>query len=125
MSNPSLLVKRIIAIIIDSIILGIVGAIVGAVAGQELGGLVSFVIGVVYTWYFLAHNNGQTPGKMLLGIRVVGNNGGSVSDIQAILRYVGYYVNTILCFVGWIYALFNAEQRGVHDLIAGTQVVDA
>ncbi|MBZ0306925.1 MAG: RDD family protein, partial [Anaerolineae bacterium] len=78
----------------------------------------------VYTWFFLAHNNGQTPGKMLLGIRVVGANGGGVSDLQAILRYVGYYINTFLCFVGWIYAFINPDQRGFHDMIAGTRVVE-
>jgi uncharacterized RDD family membrane protein YckC len=124
MSNPVLFVKRIIAIIIDSVILGVIGGIIGAVAGQELGGLVSFAIGVVYTWFFLTRNNGQTPGKMVLGIRVVAADGGSINDLQAILRYVGYYVNTLLCFVGWIYAFFNTEQRGFHDMIAGTRVVE-
>ncbi len=125
MSNPTLLVKRVIALILDSLVLGVVNVIVTAIAGQELGSLVSFVIGIVYTWYFLAHNNGQTPGKMLLGIRVVSNNGGSVSDIQAVLRYVGYVINGFTCGLGYLYALIQPEQRGLHDIIAGTQVVDA
>lgn len=125
MSNPTLLVKRLIALILDSLVLAIVNFIVGAIVGQEIGWIVALAVGVAYQWFFLTRNNGQTPGKMLLGVRVVANGGGSVSDIQAVLRYVGYVINGFTCGLGYLYALIQPEQRGLHDIIAGTQVVDA
>jgi uncharacterized RDD family membrane protein YckC len=126
MTNPGLLVQRFIALVIDNIVLYIVGLIIGTVLGtQELGFFVGFALGLVYQIYFLTQNNGQTPGKRIIGVRVVSSGGGGVSAVQAALRYVGYYINSFLCFVGWIWALFNEEQRGFHDLIAGTRVIDA
>ena len=125
MEKAGLLI-RFIAIIIDGIILAIVGGILQAILGsQGLSGLVSFLIGISYQIYFLSQNNGQTPGKMVMGIRVVSSDGGSVSVMSAGLRYIGYYINSIVLLLGWIWAIFDGEHRGWHDLIAGTRVVKA
>ena len=119
-----MLVKRAIAILIDSIIVGIIPGILGAVLdNQTISFLLSFLIGAGYQWYFLTRNAGQTPGKQLLGIRVVSMDGGPVGDLPAVLRYVGYYVNTIVLLLGWVMAIVTG--RGFHDYIANTHVVDA
>ena len=39
-------------------------------ACSAAGGIASFIFGVIYQWYFLTQQNGQTPGKRLMGIRV-------------------------------------------------------
>jgi uncharacterized RDD family membrane protein YckC len=125
MEKASLLL-RLVALIIDNIILSIVGAIIGAVLGdQSLGFLISFVIGLVYQVGMLTANNGQTIGKMLLGLRVVQTDGGSVNAMNAGLRYIGYYLNTILIFLGWLLAIVDSRGQGLHDKIAGTMVVKA
>jgi uncharacterized RDD family membrane protein YckC len=118
-----MLLKRAVAIIIDTIIVGIIPALLGAVVDQSVSGLVAFLIGIIYQWYFLTRNEGQTPGKQIMGIRVVSMDGGPVGDVSAALRYVGYYLNTIVLFLGWILAIVTG--RGFHDYIANTQVVDA
>jgi uncharacterized RDD family membrane protein YckC len=115
---------RFIALIIDGIILGIItGALVGF--GREAGGGLSFVAGVIYQWYFLTRREGQTPGKNVMGIRVVKADGSPLSDTDAILRYIGYYINTAVFGLGWIWALFDSNQQGLHDKIVGTYVVKA
>lgn len=119
-----LIIKRLIAIIIDSIVVGIVNVIVGAVLGDAtIAYIVTLIVGIVYQGYFLSMNNGQTPGKMLLGIRVVKMNGGSISFLEGGLRYIGYLINTLVFFLGWVLAVVTG--RGIHDYLAGTQVVDA
>lgn len=118
-----MLVKRAIAIIIDSIIVGIIPGILGAIVDQTLSGFIAFLIGVAYQWYFLTRNAGQTPGKQIMGIRVVSMDGGPVSDVAAVLRYIGYYINTFVLLLGWVLAIITG--RGFHDYIANTQVVDA
>lgn len=118
------LFQRLVALIIDSILLGIVSGIVVAILGNT-GGIVGFLVGVAYQWYFLTRNQGQTPGKVLLGVRVVKEGGGSIDDVTAVVRYVGYYINTILLLLGWIWAIFDDKNQGFHDKLAGTIVVQA
>lgn len=118
--------SRLIAIIIDGVLLNIIGGVIGAVIGDQILGIgLSFIIGVLYNWYFWTRNNGQTPGKMLLGIRVVKAGGGSIGDLEAVIRYIGYYINTFLAFIGWLWAIIDDENQGFHDKIAGTKVVRA
>lgn len=117
--------SRFIALIIDSIIVGIVAGIFGASGQSALGGIVSFVVGAGYQWYFLTQRDGQTLGKMLLGIRVIKTDGTPISDAEAVLRFVGYYINSIILMLGWIWAIFDAENQGFHDKIARTYVVKA
>ena len=116
--------QRFIALLIDGIILGIVTGVVTAVIGN-VGGVVGFLVGVAYQWYFLTRNNGQTPGKSFLGIRVVKANGARLSDADAIIRYIGYYINTFFLFIGWLWAIPDGNNQGWHDKLAGTYVVKA
>lgn len=118
-----MLAKRAVAIIIDTIIVGILPVILGALTDQTVTGVVAFLIGAAYQWYFLTQNEGQTPGKQIMGIRVVSTDGGPVGDVAAVLRFVGYYINTLVLLLGWVLAIVKG--RGIHDIIANTEVVDA
>lgn len=127
--------QRFIAIFIDGIILGIIGAIVGAVIPgttvqggsgvTTIGPVVSFIIGVLYYWYFLTQQNGQTLGKKIMGIRVVREDGAPLTFVHVLIRYIGYYINSIVILLGWIWALFDSKKQGWHDKLAGTIVVKA
>ncbi|MBZ0300351.1 MAG: RDD family protein [Anaerolineae bacterium] len=114
--------SRFIAIVIDGIILGIItGVLVGF--GREAGGGISFVVGLAYYWYFLTRQQGQTPGKKVMNIRVIKTDGSALSDTDAILRYIGYYINSFVIMIGWIWAFFDRNNQGWHDKIAQTYVV--
>ena len=116
--------SRFIAILIDGIILGIIGGVMVGV-GRGAGGGLSFLIGLVYYWYFLSRREGQTVGKQLLGIRVVKVDGSPLTDADAILRYIGYYINSAVLMLGWIWAFFDENSQGLHDKIVSTYVVKA
>ena len=118
--------SRLIALIIDGIILGVVSWLVRTIVGSDILGIsVGFIVGVLYNWYFWTRNNGQTPGKRALGIRVVSTSGGGVNDLQAVIRYIGYYISTFVLFLGWLWAIPDPENQTLHDKLAGTYVVKA
>lgn len=114
--------KRFVAVLIDGFILGIITGILFG-AGREVGGGISFVVGVLYNWYFWTRQNGQTPGKMAMNLRVVKADGSELSDIDAVIRAVGYYISGMFLCIGYLWAFFDDRKRTWHDLIAGTLVV--
>ena len=65
---------------------------------------------------------GQTLGKGIMGIRVVGVDGGRVHIGMAIRRAVGYYLSAIF-FIGYLWVLVDKRRQGLHDKLAGTIVV--
>lgn len=114
---------RFAALFIDGLVLCLIeGA--GFAAAREPGLGVGFIVGLAYSWFFWTRNKGQTPGKMLMKIRVIKVDGSSISDADAVIRYIGYTVNSIL-FIGWLWALFDEKSQGLHDKMARTYVVKA
>lgn len=74
----------------------------------------------IYMWVkFLG-----TPGKLVLGCRVVdAKTFQALSPGQAVLRYVAYIVSVIPLFLGIFWIAIDKRKQGFHDKIAGTVVV--
>jgi uncharacterized RDD family membrane protein YckC len=81
------------------------------------------------TWgYFLLFEwlwSGQTPGKRLVGLRVIQWRGTAVSFHQSAIRNILRVVDSLPAFyaLGFIVAWGNRENRRLGDLAAGTLVV--
>jgi uncharacterized RDD family membrane protein YckC len=73
------------------------------------------------TFWMLA---GQTPGKRLMGLRIVTVDGGRVTIGVSIRRLIGYYISAIL-FLGFLWVLVDNRRQGFHDKLAGTYVLYA
>jgi uncharacterized RDD family membrane protein YckC len=117
---------RFFALVIDYIILVIIGGLVSQIVDSEILGIgVGFLVGVLYNWYFWTRNNGQTPGKQVMGIRVVKADGSKINDLEAVIRYIGYHINTFLLLLGWLWAIPDGKNQGLHDKLVGTVVVKA
>ncbi len=102
-----------------------------AVGGEEsanfaslLGNCIGFIIGFLYFVGFWALADGKTPGKMALGIKVIGTDGSRMTWGKSILRFVGYIVSAIALYIGFIWLSFDKKRQGWHDKIAGTYVVE-
>ncbi len=118
--------ERLIALIIDGIILGIIGGVLfSGLREGTVSSIVTFLIGITYNWYFLTQQNGQTIGKRVMGIRVVKINDRPLEAADVIVRYVGYYINSFVFGLGWIWAAFDNRKQGWHDKLASTLVVKA
>lgn len=102
----------------------------GGMADRVFGAFVGFGIWLVLNYYFL-NLYSQTIGKRLFGIRIVQLNGQPATPARvAMLRYLPItfvgIVPIIGPLIGTLDALFivRPDRRCLHDLLAGTVVVD-
>jgi uncharacterized RDD family membrane protein YckC len=65
---------------------------------------------------------GQTLGKMLARVRVVGLDGSLPGFGTALLRYFAYFASAGTFTLGYLMAGLRRDKRALHDLIAGTRV---
>ena len=87
-----------------------------------LGELAGLVISVTYFIYFWGR--GSTLGMRLFHLRVAdATTGAPIGYGRAALRYVGYILSVIVCYIGLIWAAFDSRKQGWHDKIAGTVVL--
>lgn len=135
------LVTRAIAFTIDAAIISGVAVVVGAAAGIALSVLsvpseVETVVfaaagGLTLIWstaYFVTFwcTTGQTPGDRVLRIRVCRADDGAVlRPARALLRLVALTLAAIPLFAGFLPILVDDRRRGLHDMLAGTVVVDS
>lgn len=76
-------------------------------------------------WQFLGTIGGATPGKALMGLRVVRADGSAPGVWRAFVRAAAWLVlSTPLANFGYWMALFNPRTRTLHDYLAETYVVE-
>lgn len=99
----------------------------GLVVGRGLGALVvGFMLLAAFVVAVVGHAlGGQTPGKRLLGLRVVDREGHSPSFGLSFWRGVAACLSVGLGGLGLALALFHPEGLTLHDHLVGTRVVDA
>jgi uncharacterized RDD family membrane protein YckC len=84
-------------------------------------GAVVMVTALYFTCFVAV--TGQTPGKMVLGLKVVPADNGIMTFGMAFLRWVGYIVSSFFFYLGFVWIAFDRRKQGWHDKIAGTVVV--
>jgi len=85
-------------------------------------------IGVFVVWLFVYYWTGlalvgKTPGKTVVGLRVVTRVGAPLAPGRAALRVLMMAVSFAVVGLGLIGALVGRERRTLHDVVAGTVVV--
>jgi len=66
---------------------------------------------------------GTTLGKRAMNMRVVDESGRDVAYWQAVIRYFGEILGTLLLGLGYAMAIIDPERRTLHDHLAGTKVL--
>lgn len=85
----------------------------------------SVLIQAIYYAYFLSQREGQTIGKKMMNVRVVKCDGSAIGIWDAILRSVIGYPFAMLSFgIGFLWAAYDKQAQGWHDMIADTIVVE-
>jgi uncharacterized RDD family membrane protein YckC len=87
-----------------------------------LGPLASAAFTVAYGLFFWS-TTGQTPGKAVMGVRVVRLNGRPMNLATAARRLAGYALSLWPLGFGFHVILADDRRQGWHDKIAGTCVV--
>lgn len=79
------------------------------------------VLDACYQVYFLSQFGG-TPGKMLLGLKVVTPEGDGLTVLHAFGRYIAFWLSALTLGIGFLIVLFDPQRRALHDHLAGTRV---
>ncbi|HEX2050727.1 MAG TPA: RDD family protein [Actinomycetota bacterium] len=109
-------------------LVGVLHALLSGDDAPEVLGTVHALLAVGVAIAFEAEATaqcGQTVGKMITGVRVVGYDGDLVTRPRALIRVVTSAVGLVppLGFVIYGPALADARRRGVHDRLARSSVV--
>jgi uncharacterized RDD family membrane protein YckC len=68
--------------------------------------------------------SGQTFGKKLLGIKVVGEDGKKLTLLQTIAREtIGRFLSTVFFEIGYLWMIFDKNRQTWHDMLAKTIVI--
>lgn len=132
--------KRFIAYIIDSILFTTMFAVLVFVLG---GSIATFdtnspesMIGAmgIYLFYypawwlyfaFMESSSAQaTFGKKAMGIKVTDRNGHALSFGHATGRHCSAFITQLTFTIGYLMAAFTARKQALHDMVAGTLVVN-
>ncbi|HUP59484.1 MAG TPA: RDD family protein [Thermoanaerobaculia bacterium] len=129
--------KRFLAIFVDGIIqaIPIYGLMFGVIFAMAKPGkepsawllliyIPMFVIPFLYEALMLQWKDGQTVGKMALKVRVVRADGSRITSGQAWGRAAIRLVLNCFWIVDYVPAFFTKEKTTLHDLAAGTRVVE-
>jgi uncharacterized RDD family membrane protein YckC len=132
--------SRFMAFLVDSLIqglgffvIGLLFVVIGLTLGKAVGTtwaiaiLVIAAFGVYWGYFalFEAFWGGQTPGKRVVGIRVVKDSGRAIRFPEAASRNLLRIVDSLpgVYLFGLITMLISAEKKRLGDYVAGTVVV--
>ena len=107
------------------------GTIVSVLVAVSLGSLAVFAAYVI--WWLFTLRRGQTPGKQLVGIRVIKSNGEITGWGYTFLRelvikgLVGGFLSGMSAGIYWVvdhlWPLFDSDRQALHDKMLDTLVV--
>lgn len=96
--------------------------------GANVAAGVNYILAFLLLWFypvlFEISRKGATPGKMIVGVRVVNEAGGSITMGQAMIRNLIRSVEIMLPLLP-IVAFLNPRFQRLGDLAAGTLVIYA
>lgn len=128
---------RVVATFIDAFIvfvlcflLGTLLALIGIASHSGAVGnivilvlLFGFALSCTYYVFFTGYC-GQTPGKMVLRIKVVRCDGSSLSYGRAAFREIpAKFISRIIFGIGYLMVAFDEQKQGLHDRMADTYVI--
>lgn len=67
--------------------------------------------------------SGQTPGKAMMGIKLVNQQGGLIGSGAGIGRKFVHILDNIVCFLGWLLPIVDSKRQTIADKVMSTYVV--
>ena len=133
---------RFLARVIDGMLQGVAGTVIsmmvgavfgaiGAIGAGTIGAVVmlylavlicDLLFGIFYEVWFLRKYD-ATPGKLILGLKVLRADGAKLSVGRISGRYLASILSALPLMIGYIIAAFDGEKRALHDHLADTRVI--
>jgi uncharacterized RDD family membrane protein YckC len=115
---------RVGASIVDALILAVPAIIFFIVFEFGLAYVLTIVVGIAYYVYFEGGPTGQTPGKKVLGIRVIDlRAGGPIGYGRAFVRFLVEAIFSGILLLGYLWMLWDREKQTWQDKAANSVVV--
>jgi hypothetical protein len=86
--------------------------------------LVGFLVDGVYCVAMMTSAKQSTYGQRAVGVKIVKDNGTAIGFGTAIGRWIVSIFSSVLLKVGYLIAVFTTNKKTLHDLVAGTIVVN-
>jgi len=123
--------KRALGGLIDyvapAIVISILTNILTNVAGSGIGGLVSFVLGLGW-WAYLGYKSGTTGitfGRSIAKTKLVSEaTGQPIGVSNGIVRQLAHIIDSIICYIGWLFPLWDSKRQTIADKLMKTVVID-
>ncbi len=127
--------ERVVSFLVDWVIgivmiipLFIIAIILGAISSAL--GTLAFVVGIAavfFLTFFFRYKEGETgqsPGKAVTGLRVVGaQTGQPIGDGNGIIRMFAHIVD-VPCYIGFLFPLFDSKRQTFADKIMTSVVLN-
>ncbi|HWL83238.1 MAG TPA: RDD family protein [Roseomonas sp.] len=129
--------RRFLAQLVDGFLLGLVALLLEVVQGvvHALQGLpledgpsmasellVQVIVALIVLLFWATRL--ATPGKLLLGLRIVDvQTGGRPAFPRMLARYLGYILSTLPLGLGYFWMLWDERRQCWHDKLGGTVVL--
>jgi RDD family len=124
--------QRVGAYLIDGLIAGIPIFVASLLVGPNRGtgaGLVVFLLYlvsfgvVVYNRWIMQGRTGQSWGKQVLHLRLLRMaDGQPIGGGMAFARDICHLLDSLACYIGWLFPLWDARRQTFADKIIGTVV---
>jgi uncharacterized RDD family membrane protein YckC len=118
--------QRVGAYLIDVIPVAILIGIGRATGNGAIFGLF-LILGIAVTAYnrwYLAGKTGQSWGKKVLNLSLISENTGQpIGAGMAFLRDICHWIDSLICYVGWLFPLWDSKRQTIADKIIKTVVV--
>jgi len=80
----------------------------------------------IYNRWYQAGTTGQSLGKKLLNLRLVSEETGQpISMLMAFVRDICHIIDSVICFIGYLFPLWDSKRQTIADKIVKTVVIPA
>ncbi|WP_406137116.1 RDD family protein [Streptomyces sp. NBC_01089] len=124
--------RRFAALLLDGLVIGIPYGIIVGIGGGIGGGAGSAIavigilvgIGLGLFKLYKEGTTGQFIGKKALGISLLREaDGRPLGFGMAFVRYLAHFVDSLACYLGWLWPAWDAKKQTFADKICSTVVV--
>ncbi|MFC6715297.1 RDD family protein [Branchiibius cervicis] len=109
-------------------IIELIGASIGGGFGRFIV-FIGYIVGlVILAWnrWFKGGNTGQSVGRGVVGVKVISEQTGQpIGALMAFVRDIAHLVDSLICYIGWLFPLWDAKRQTLGDKIMSTVAVPA
>lgn len=109
-----------------AIVISVIASILGSIS-SNLSSVVNTVLGIGW-WLYLGYKSGTTGvtfGRSIAKTKLVSEQTGQPIGVSnGIIRQLAHIIDSIICYIGWLFPLWDSKRQTLADKIMKTVVID-